>query len=129
VKGGACVVDHEEEDQHAERDRHVGDVERRPAERELDEVGHGAVADTVGDVADRAADQHPGGEPDQLLAAVQGEVDEQGDEREADYDRHGDVAAGEEAEGDAVVARVDELHAGQELLFFALHDRGVDGVL
>ena len=47
----------------------------------------------------------------------------------ADGDRHGDVAAGQKAEGDAVVARVDELHAGQQFAFFALHDRAFDGVL
>ena len=50
------------QDEHAERDRHVGDVERRPV-RQLDEVGDRAVGDPVDQVADRAADQHPGGQP------------------------------------------------------------------
>ena len=39
----APALEHPEERQDAERDRHVGDVERRPV-RELDEVGHPAVA-------------------------------------------------------------------------------------
>src|SRR4051795_12821435 len=43
-----------QEDEHAERDRHVGDVERREAERELHEVGDAAAARAVDDVADRA---------------------------------------------------------------------------
>ena len=47
---------------HPERDRHVGDVERRPV-RQLDEVGHGAVGDAVDQVAERAADQQPRRQP------------------------------------------------------------------
>ena len=67
------------------------------------------VAEAVEDVAERPADQHPGGQPDQRPAEVQGEVDEQDEQRDADQDRHAELAARQEAEGDTVVARVDEL--------------------
>ena len=53
----------EEQHEHADGDRHVGDVERRPR-RQLDEVGHRAVADAVDDVAERAAEQQAGRQPD-----------------------------------------------------------------
>ncbi len=45
--------------QHADRDRRVGDVERRPV-RQLDEVDDRALAQAVDDVAQRAAEQQPG---------------------------------------------------------------------
>ena len=44
----------ERDHHHARGDRDVGDVERRP-ERRVDEVGDRAVADPVGEVAERAA--------------------------------------------------------------------------
>ena len=48
--------------QHAERDRHVGDVEGREV-RELDEVRDRAGAGAVDQVADGAAEQQPGRRP------------------------------------------------------------------
>ena len=44
------ALEHVQQRQHPERDRHVGDVERRP-QRQLDEVGHRAVDQPVDQVA------------------------------------------------------------------------------
>ena len=48
---------------HPDGDRDVGEVERRP-QRRVDEVGDGAVADPVGEVAERAAGEQPDPEPE-----------------------------------------------------------------
>jgi len=85
------ALDDEQQQQHAERDAGVGEVEGGPAERELDEVGDRARAETVENVAERAAEQHAGGEPDQGLVAVAGEVDEQHEQREPDEQRDRDA--------------------------------------
>ncbi len=74
-------------------------------------------------------EQHARGQPDQGTCDVAGEVHQQHHQRERDQDRDADMPAGEEAEGDALVAGVDQLHAGQEAAFFAGHDRAFDGVL
>ncbi len=60
---------------------------------------------------------------------MQGEVHEQRQQRERDHDRHRNRVAGQEAEGDAAVARVHQREAGQHAAFFALDDRGPHGVL
>ena len=57
------------------------DVERRPVRR-LDVVGHRAARDAVDDVADRAAEQHPGRKPDAGHVEVRADVDEQRDQRD-----------------------------------------------
>ena len=59
-----ALLDHVEQRQHAERDRDVGDVERRP-QRQVDEVGHGAAAHAVDQVAERAAEQQARRQPEQ----------------------------------------------------------------
>src|SRR5919202_308151 len=97
-----------QQDEHAERDRHVGDVERREAERQLHEVGDAAAARAVDDVADRAAEQHPGRQPEQRPPHVRREVDEQERERDRDDQRHDRAAAGQRAERHP--ARGDEGH-------------------
>ena len=99
---------------HARRDADVGDVERRPV-RELDEVGHGAEPDAVDQVARRAADQQAGRQPHQPPVDVRDEERDQRrerDQRDHDDDR---PTAREHAEGDAGVARVDQLDAQEEL--------------
>ena len=73
-------LEHVEQRQHAERDRDVGDVERRPA-RELDEVGHEPSRDAVDQVARRAAEQQPGRQPHSGRSRWRGEEDQQRRER------------------------------------------------
>ena len=51
-----------QEREHADRDRHVGDVERRPV-GQLDEVGDRPVRDAIDEVADGAADEQTGRQP------------------------------------------------------------------
>ena len=58
------ALDVEEQQEHSDRDREVGQVEGRP-QRHADEVGDRAVADPVGEVPERAADQQRGRQPDQ----------------------------------------------------------------
>ena len=116
------ALDHVEQRQHAEGDRHVGEVERRP-ERQLDEVGHRAVAEAVGDVAERAAHEHSGGQPDQRPGGMAREVGQKGQEGDADQDRHADVASGQEAERDPAVARVHELNPRKQPVFLTPDDR------
>ena len=110
--------EHAQQRQHAERDRHVGDVERRPV-RQLDEVGHRAVDDPVDQVAERAADQHPGRQPQQRPVG-----------RMARYPTSTASAASvntstsapppdEQPERDAGVADVHELDAGRNLCVIA----------
>ena len=65
----AALLDREHQHDHAEGDRDVGDVEGREA-RELDEVAHVAERDAVDRVADRAAEQQSGGEPEPRPTAV-----------------------------------------------------------
>src|SRR5919202_4249680 len=115
-----------QQDEHAEGDRHVGDVERREAERQLHEVGDAAAPGAVYDVADRAAEQHPGRQPEQRPAHVRGEVDEQQRERDRHHDRHDRPAARERAERHAGVARVDDLDAREDGDPLALVDRRAD---
>ena len=119
----------EYQQQHPHDDRGVGEVEGRPAEGELDEIGHRSRAQTVHDVSHRSPDQHPGGQPDERPLGVARKVDEQREHRNPDRDRDEDLVAGEEAEGDAVVACIDELHPRQEPLFFAGSDRAAHEVL
>jgi len=64
-----------QERQHADRDRGVGDVEGRP-QRQIDEVGDGALADAVDEVARGATDQQAGRQPDERPGQVGGEEDE-----------------------------------------------------
>src|SRR4051794_24306535 len=98
-----------EEREYAERDRDVGDVERRPR-GELDEVRHGAVADAVEDVAHRTAEQQAGREPCQRRGRVTDEPQDERHERHADDERDDRAAAGEGAKGDAVIAHVDKVY-------------------
>ena len=72
----------------AEGDRGVGDVEGRPV-RELDEVGHRAGAHAVDEVADRAAEQQPGREPDERAARVGGEEEDEREQRDRRRRRRG----------------------------------------
>ena len=65
-----------EQRQHADRDRDVGDVERRP-QRQVDEVGDGALARAVDQVAGGAADQQAGRQPDERPVSVGGEEGQQ----------------------------------------------------
>src|SRR5580704_8159058 len=60
---------------------------------------------------------------------MQGEIHQQGDQREADEDRDADVTTGEEAERHPRVARVDQLDPGEEPVFFAGDDRVANGLL
>ena len=74
------ALDHEDQGHDAAGDGDVGDVEGRPV-RQLDEVGHRAVVGAVDQVAQRAADSSPVGQPDQRPARVRGEEGEQRDQR------------------------------------------------
>ena len=70
---------------------------------QLDEVGDRAVAHAVDDVAERAAEQHAGRQPDQRRVGVAREVDEQRQhERSGDHDAmHDRAPPPQEAERDA----------------------------
>ena len=106
-------LQHVEQAQHAERDADVGEVEGGPG-REVDEVGHVAAVEAVDEVARRAAEQQPGRQPHERAAAVGGEEDQQRrHRRDADHDQHR-PAVDEQPEGDAAVAHVDELDAGED---------------
>jgi hypothetical protein len=120
---GLLVEEEEEED--AEGDGEVGEVEGGPAEGELQEVRDGAGAQAIEDVAEGAPEEHSDGEPEEGPVGVADEVEEEGGEGEGDEDRHGELVARDEAEGDAVVACVDELDPREEATGFA----GKDGVL
>ncbi len=122
-------LDDDQQQQHAERDAGVGEVERRPAQRELDEVRHRAHAQPVDDVAERPTEQHPRWQPDQGLVTVTREVDEQYEQGGADEHGHHDVTTGQEAESHALVTGVDELYAGQHASRFARNDRFAHGGL
>ena len=86
---------------------------------QLDEVGHGAVADAIDDVAQGAAQEHPGGQPHERLVEVGDEVGHQRQQRSAHDDRDHRPAAREAAEGDALVAHVDDLDAGEDAVAVA----------
>ena len=62
----------ERDHDHAEGDRDVGEVERRP-QRRVEEVGDGAVADPVGKVAERPPAQQADAEPQQRPRGVERE--------------------------------------------------------
>src|SRR3954451_11620568 len=102
-----------EQHEDAAGDRDVGHVEGRPP-RQLDEVGHGAVADAIDDVAQGAAEQHPGGQPDERVVEGGEEIGHERKQRGAHDARDDGPAAGETAEGDALVADMDELDARED---------------
>ena len=90
---------------------------------QLDEVGHRAGADPVDEVADRSADQQPGGNPQPGRVGPPGKVDQQQAERSEREDEHERAAAREEAERHTGVAHMDEFDARQELLRLSRGDR------
>src|SRR3954454_6893159 len=121
------LLDDPQQHEHAEDDRDVRDVERRPP-RELDEVGDRAVAHAVDDVADRAAQQHAGRQPHQRLVQVRDEVVDQRGQGAGHQGDDDDPAAREGAEGHAGVADVDQRHRGQDRVLLphvdaAAHER------
>jgi hypothetical protein len=110
-----------EQHEDAAGDRDVSHVEGRPP-GQLDEVGHGAVADAIDDVAQGAAEEHPGRQPHERLVEVRDEVGHQGHQRGAHDDRDDRPAAGEAAEGDPLVADVHDLHAREDAVLVAGRD-------
>ena len=73
--GAECV--HPDEDDHAERDLDVGEVERGPG-AEIDEIGDRTLVDPVDQVADRAAGEQPDRKPEPAAIRCSEEHAEQG---------------------------------------------------
>ena len=113
---------------HAERDRHVGDVERRPV-RQLDEVGDRAVGDPVDQVADRAADQQPGRQPQPRPVGRSEKYTTSAASATSVNTSTSAPPPGEEAERDPVVASWTRWSRGRNLLCSRRRDAGRDRVL
>ena len=107
---GACrAAQAQQQQRHADHDEGVGQVEGRPV-RQVDEVRHVAVSDTVGQVRDAAADQQAQRHRKQHVAgAGAGEVHQHPDHRGSRQQRITLEPAGQDAEGDAGVADVRDV--------------------
>ena len=112
----------ERQQEHAEGDRDVGEVERRPGE-DVDVVGHRVGPDPVGEVAERAAGEEADRDPHPGSGRVAGEEpadEDQAAEREGDQEA---AAVAGEAEGDAAVVGEGEADRPEDVDVLA-RDRG-----
>jgi hypothetical protein len=128
MPGPLVALDHDDEQHHADGDGRVGHVEGRPG-RQLEEVGDGAEPCAIDDVAERAAQQQPGRQPDERAAGVHGEVGQQRRERGGHDHDDRRAAPGEGAERDAVVADVHEVDEAEQVPALArAHAAADDGL-
>ena len=117
-------VDRDQQD-HADGDADVGDVERRPAGR-IDEVGDEPLAGAIDQVADRPAGEQADRQPEARPLGARQEVHEQPGEGDGrDHDDPG-ARAVEHPEGDAAVRDPDEVDPGDEVDRLAGRDLGPD---
>ncbi len=119
----------DQEQDHSGDDEGVCEVERRPV-ADVDEVDDIAEPQPVGEVADRPADQQAQRDREQGMPRPgTGEVDEHPGHRHGGQERDHLEPAGEDAEGDAVVADMADREEREQLQALAQGHVGDDQML